>query len=342
MNMLRLFLAFLLATAGLTGRAAHAEDWAAIEQAARKEGTVVLYHNFSPSGMAAIIELFNKSYPGITVKEVRLPSGAFYARFEAEYAAGASEADYCSSVWDEKMTEWQQKGWFAKWDPPEAKHLPPSALLGDGLWEMQTTREMIIYNKTKVKASAAPKDWPDLFDPVWKGKIGMNPPWRSLGPQSVIAFITKQFGINDMAERMKAQQVRFFNGSAGVVQAVIRGDVSVAILTDLPLNMVMADDPPLGQVYPKSGIPSSPFAMFVPATAKHPNAGKVFGNWVLTEAGQLAVQEQSGTPGVRVGLAAPKYVPANSQLNLVPARTLLNPENEKSIVQHWQDVFEVK
>jgi len=339
-----LFLAILaivpwLATA--TANAADA-DWPETEAAARKEGTVTIYHDFSPSGVGQIIDVFHKTYPEIAVREVRLPSGNFYPRFATEYVAGRSEADLCSMAYDDRALEWQREGWFAAWTPPEASHLPRGAAINGSLWEIQRSREMIIYNTTRVKPADAPKDWPDLFDSKWKGHIGMNPPWRSVGPQSTIAFIQKNFGIADMAAKMQEQQVRFFNGSVGVVQAVIRGDVSVAILTDLPLNMVLADGPPLAAVYPKSGVPSAPFLMFVPEHAPHQAAGKVFANWLLTEAGQQAIQDLSGAPCLRIGLAEPKCVPANADLNLVDIRTLLTPEIQKTIVEHWQSVFGVK
>jgi len=332
----------LVVVGWVSGRMAAAGDWATIEAAANKEGAVTIYHDFSPTGIAQIIDLFHTRYPRIDVREVRLPSGAFYNRFETEYAAGASEADMCSMAYDDRLLEWQKRGWYADWSPPETGSLPPGSAIGTGLWEIQRSREMIIYNKTKVKAAEAPKDWPDLFDPKWKGKVGMNPPWRSTGPQSAIAFVQQRFGIADMAAKMQAQDIRFFNGSAGVVQAVIRGDVSVAILTDLPLNMVMADDPPIGSVYPASGVPSSPYLVFVPVHVAHPNAGRVFANWLMTEQGQLAIQEWSGAPAIRIGLAPPKFVPANTAVNLVDVRTLLNAGLQKDIVEHWQSVFGVK
>ncbi len=104
----------------------------------------------------------------------------------------------------------------------------------------------------------------------------------------------------------------------------------------------LADDPPIGEVYPRSGVPSAPFLMFVPPHAAHPNAGKVFGNWLMSEPGQRAIQDLSGAPGLRIGLPAPKYVPANSALKLVDIRTLLTPDIQKTIVEHWQSVFGVK
>lgn len=316
--------------------------WKEIEAAARKEGAVVLYHNFQPASAERIVAAFNADYPDIKVGEVRLPSGAFYPRFAAEYAGGKSEADACSAAWDERLHAWAKQGWMAEWQPPEATQLPEGSRFGNHMWGIQAVREMIIYNSRKVSAAEAPKDWPDLFDAKWKGRIGMNPPWRSTGPQLALAFLEKKFGISDAAERMKALDVRFFNGSAGVIQATVRGDISVALLTDLPLNAALADGVPIGAVYPKSGVPYHPIVTFVPAKTAHPNAGRVIVNWLMSEKGQIAIQELSGAPGTRQGLKPPAYVPSNSQIPAVAGASMLDGATQKRIVDHWRSVFQVQ
>jgi len=316
--------------------------WKEIEAAARKEGAVVLYHNFQPASAERIVAAFNADYPEITVGEVRLPSGAFYPRFATEYAGGKSEADACSASWDERLHAWAKQGWMAEWLPPEAAALPEDSRFGNQMWGIQAVREMIIYNTSKVSAAEAPKDWPDLLDAKWKGRVGMNPPWRSTGPQTALAFLESKFGIKDAAERMKALDVRFFNGSAGVIQAVVRGDVSVALLTDLPLNAALADGVPLKGVYPPSGVPYLPIVTFVPAKTAHPNAGRVIVNWLMSEKGQIAIQELSGAPGTRRGLKAPEFVPSNSQIPAVAGAAILDGATQKRIVDHWRSVFQVQ
>jgi iron(III) transport system substrate-binding protein len=337
--------ACLMIVSALVGWAcgpAAAEDWNAVEAAARKEGEVLLYHNFSPTSAEQVIAAFNKAYPAIAVSEVRLPSAAFYQRFGTEYAGGRTEADICSSAWDDRLEEWMREGWMAEWSPPEAAALAPEMRFGNRMWAIQVVREMIIYNKGKVKAADAPKDWPDLFDAKWKGRVGMNPPWRSVGPQSTIAFLEKKFALKDMPERLQSMDVRFFNGSAGVIQATARGDVDVALLTDLPLNAALGDGMPLGAVYPKSGVPYTPIVSFVPAKVKHPNAAKVMLNWLLGAAGQTTIQELSGAPGTRPDIPAPKYVPANRDLALVNHKEVLTPDDQRRIVEQWRSVFKVQ
>src|SRR4051812_16019 len=113
-----LALAAVALAMAVTGRAGAAEDWKTVEAAALKEGEVVLYHNFAPAGAEQVVAAFNKDHPKIRVAEVRLASAAFYQRFGAEYGGGRSEADACSSAWDDQLEEWAGKGWIAEWSPP--------------------------------------------------------------------------------------------------------------------------------------------------------------------------------------------------------------------------------
>lgn len=331
------------ALVSLSLRSAWAQnDWSSVEAAAKREGRLVLYHNFAAASMERIVAAFNEDYPQIRVSEVRLASAAFYQRFGAEYAGGRSEADVCSAAWDDLLETWAAQGWMEEWTPPEAAALPEQMRFGQRFWAIQVAREMIVYNSAKVKAADAPKDWLDLFDPKWKGRIGMNPPWRSVGPQLAAAFVEARFGVKDMAERLQQLDVRFFNGSAGVLQAVVRGDVSVAQMTDLPLNAALADGVPVKAVYPTSGVPYTPILTFVPAKVKNPNAGRVMANWLMSVRGQRAIQELSGAPGTRKGLGPPKFVPANAQIQLVDNRSLLNEQTQKRVVDQWRRVFNVQ
>jgi iron(III) transport system substrate-binding protein len=235
-----------------------------------------------------------------------------------------------------------KKGWMAQWTPPEISNFPPELNQNDMLFTLQHAREAIIWNKNLVRDANAPKEWADLFDPKWKGKVGMNPPWRSVSIQQIIAFWEDQ-KLTDGAEKLKANDVRFFEGSGGIIQAVVRGDVQVAELTDLPLNPLIEDGAPIGFVYPKSGTTLSANKVFVAKNAAHPNAGKVFVNWLMTKQGQEYLQQYAGLPVTRKGAPPLSKLPATAQLtNVVDGEKILTPERQKKIVDHWREVFGVR
>ena len=323
---------------------AQANDWSAIEAAARKEGKVTLYHNLNPAGAERLANEFRKAYPAIKMEMTRLGSAPLIQRFSTEFSSGRNIADVLITFPDQRIFNGMNTGWMAKWVPPELKFFPPAVNYEgkDMLFNIQTAREAIIWNKQRVKPADAPKEWADLFDPKWKGRIGMNPPWRSVSIQGIVAYWEK-LGLGDTAAKLKANDVRFFEGSGGILQAVIRGDVHIAEITDLPVNVALADGAPIGIVYPKSGTTLSLGYMFVAEKAPNINAGKVLANWLMSAKGQLFLQDFAGLPVTRTGIPAMSHLPATSSLpNTIDGLELLPPAKQKELVDHWRTTFGIQ
>ena len=218
----------LMAVAAVCGPAA-AQSWNEVVAAAEKEGKLTLYHNIRPAGIEVVLQKFRAAFPKIQTEQIRLGSGPLNERFSTEFTSGRNLADVLISYADDAVMQ-TVKERFTEWEPPEFKGNFPASIRIDGrLYVLQQAREVIIWNKGLVKDADAPREWADLFDPKWKGKVALNTPWRSISVQQLFAY-WEDIGIKDAAERMKANEVRFFEGSSGVIQAVIRGDVAVAHL----------------------------------------------------------------------------------------------------------------
>jgi iron(III) transport system substrate-binding protein len=341
----------LLATLGSTvalgalapSRAMAAEDWAAVQAAAQKEGRLSFYHNLRPQGVEQLLAEFRKANPGIQTEQIRLGSAPLIERFSTEFNAGRNIADVMLTFPDDAMFAGVDKGgWALEWTPPELSAFKPVINRGNKTFAVHTSRNVIIYNKQRVKPADAPKEWTDLWDPKWKGKVGMDPPWRSIAVQGVVALWVKN-GITDAAQKLKANDVRFFEGSAGVFQAVLRGDVMVATLADLPLEPGLEDGAPIGFVYPKSGTATNDGYVMVSARAPHPTAGKVFVNWLMSAPGQLVLQEQGGLPVTRPGVAPTKFVPPTSALsNAVDSITIVNGAEQSKTIETWRETFGIR
>ena len=137
-----------------------------------------------------------------------------------------------------------------------------------------------------MKDADAPKEWIDVFDPKWKDKIGMDPPWRSVAVQQMLAVWQHQ-GMTDVAKRLKDNGVRFFNGSAGVVQALIRGDIWIAPVIEPPGINALNDGAPIRIVLIRPPrCQRSARRLSFPPNARHPEAGMVFLNWAMSADGQ--------------------------------------------------------
>lgn len=333
----------LLPVPGFTQSPPTAAQWAAIEAAAAKEGTVSIYHNLNPAGAELLANDIRKDIKGIKLEMTRLGSAPLIERFSTEYRAGKNIADVVITFADDSLFEGLKAGWMAAWVPPELKAYPPKVNYQkkNMMFNIQTARETIIWNKNRVRGNQEPKEWADLFDPRFKDRVGMNPPWRSVAIQGIIAYWEK-LNLGDTAAKLKANNVRFFEGSGGIIQAVIRGDVHVAELTDLPLDPAISDGAPIGFVYPASGTTTSEGYIFVSSRAPHPNAGRVFTNWILSGRGQLLLQTYAGLSATRPGLPPLKNLPATSALKTTDGLSLTPPAKQKQIVDHWRTTFGVQ
>jgi len=343
-GLLLLFFGLVISVALQVQAAEASGNWSEITNLANKEARTTFYHNLNPTGMELVIKEFRADYPNIDVDVIRLGSAPLIQRFSTEFAAGRNIADVVLTTVDQSIFDGINAGWMQAWIPPEIQYFAPQANYRglNMLFNIQTTRDAIIWNTNKVKPANAPQEWADLFNPRWKSKIGMNPPWRSVTQQAIIAFWDK-LGLGDTAAKMKANNVRFFEGSGGVLQAVIRGDVHVAQVLDLPLDTALADGAPIGFVYPKSGTTLSQLYVFLSAKALRAAAGKVLINWMLSEKGQKLLQQHGGLAATRPGIGPMQFLPATSSLsNVQDSLELTPPAKQKEIVDHWRTVFGIQ
>ena len=333
----------LLMGAALPCPARAAEDWVGVQEAARKEGRLSFYHNLRPQGVETLLAEFRKANTGIQTEQIRLGSAPLIERFATEFNAGRNLADVMLTFPDDAYFNGVNKGgWAATWMPPELAAFKPESNHDNKAFAVHTSRNIIIWNKQRVKPADAPKEWADLWDPKWRGKVGMDPPWRSIAVQGLVALWAKN-GIPDAAEKLRANDVRFFEGSAGVFQAVLRGDVMVGTLADLPVEPALEDGAPIGFVYPKSGTATNDGYIMVNARAPHPNVGRVFANWLLSAPGQVVLQEQGGLPVTRPGVPPLKFLPATSSLsNAVDSLKIVSGPDQARTIEAWRTTFGIR
>ena len=84
--------------------AAAAEDWAEVQAAALKEGTLSFYHNLRPQGVEQLLIAFRKANPGIQTEQTArklaaiqgsttIPDGPYPLRYDYQPPPSWTEAD---------------------------------------------------------------------------------------------------------------------------------------------------------------------------------------------------------------------------------------------------------
>ncbi len=326
---------FIAATSRAIGQPV---DWDRVIETANRQGHLNLTHNLPPPLGDLWIAEFSKVFPKIAVEATRLGSSELMQRFNTEYSAGASQTDAFITLWDDTLLTWASNGWIRSWRPPEASAFDPKFVVQDQFFLLQVIRSTLTSSKTKVRDADAPKEWGDVFNPKWKDRIGMDPPWRSVAVQQMLAVWHEQ-GMTDVAKRLKENGVRFFNGSAGVVQALIRGDIWVAAVIEPAAINALGDGAPVRIIYPSSAVPAISTPSFVPAKCPNAEAGMVFLNWAMTAKGQGSLQDAMGSPVTRAGVGAPKLVPGIDGQKIILSTELLTPAKQKAMIDEWRQVF---
>ncbi len=315
-------------------------DWDKIVADAKKEGVVALYGPSGDSLEAALIARFAKAYPEIRVESTLGVGAGLLTRLAAERAAGR----YLADVWVNGSTVvlkgLKPQHGLAPLDPflilPEVRD--KNAWMQNMLWWNDGAEPMtnlsfaaILYpvayfNTNMAKASQFRSYW-DIADVKWKGKVASND-IRVIGAGGVPAsYIYKDatlglpwfqrfFGQLDVVMGRDQRQLvdGLAQGRYAIAGFISAEEATKAMDLGLPIAPVPIDNL-------KEGCAIGPGAGAVSAVtnAPHPNAAKVYINWLLSRDGQIAWQEETKYASLRTDV--PK---TNLILAPRPGKTYVN------------------
>ena len=274
--------------------AAQEAAWQQVEAAAKKEAKLVYYSLGSvPAGKVdALKSGFAKDYPGIELQYVNAGNGSELAtRITAESQARV----YVADVFDRSVQFALVLGEFLEPFVPPASQDPKVKWLtnpladpgGKGLVRAEFAQYVAIWHNTKlVKAADAPKSHTDLTDPKWKGQIIWRSPWQTGAGSTTYIFAKQELG-PEWVTKMKAQNCTFPDDQDAALLQVARGEFAIGMgLTGRTGGQLMKDGQPLAAVFPNDFTVGVPLGTQLLKNAPHPNAARVFANWMLTDGGQ--------------------------------------------------------
>jgi len=316
--------AALAASAGVSASAALSyrkpAGWDDLVRAAHQDGALMIYTPEGDEYEAALVTRFQRAYPGIKVSSAT-NSGGGQARLFAERAAGR----YIPDIWVTGSTiallRLKPAGALAPLEPflmlPEI--LDRSAWFQNMLWwnDLERPRTNISFcglvtpaffvNTSLVKISEFKSYW-DFTVPKWKGKIASTD-LRNIGPGSTPAsFIYKNpklgqpwfdrfFGSLDVVLSRSQRQLTDWcvQGQYPIAAFISPTQALQAMNQGLPIAQV-----PLEQLKEGGALGPNTAALSVFKPAPHPNAAKLFANWLLSRDGQLAWQEETKQASLRM------------------------------------------
>jgi iron(III) transport system substrate-binding protein len=323
-----LALLFLAACGGAaapsgSGAGAKPAGWDSLVEAAKKEGTVVIYAQPGTTYRNVIVAAFEKSYPSIKVDSVFVLPAERVSRLSLERQAGRYLADLWIGGTTDAVTTLKEGRMNVPLRPQLAlpEVLDESAWFEHKLWwadsaEPYTTLmfvggvQGVVFVNTKMVDPGAFKSYWDVLDPKWKGKIASTDV-RNTGTGAAPArFVYKQpdLGPTWFRRVFAEMDVQLSNEQRQLVDWVSQGtypiglflsanEVALAAKQGLPIAMV-----PSEQFKEGASIGPSNGAITMIERAPHPNAAKLYANWLLSREGQLAWQREIGDNSLRVDI----------------------------------------
>jgi iron(III) transport system substrate-binding protein len=295
------------------------ETTPAMVAAAEKEGKVVWYTAVDVKVAEGIAKSFKAAYPKIGVDVERAGSERVFQRINQEYQSGIKAVDVANSSDASHFLFWKQQKWLASHTPPDAKKFDAKYRDPDGFYHTwRASLSVAGYNTNLVKDAEAPKSYADLLDPKWKGKMAKSHPGYSGTSLTGTFAITKVLGW-DYLEKLSKQGVQQLQSTTATPKSIASGERAVMVDGN-EYNMFMEIDAksPVKIIYPAEGTPfvNSPSAIF--AEAPHPNAARVFQNFLFTAPAQQLLVNVGGLRSVHPDVTEPANRTPLTQIKLLP------------------------
>jgi iron(III) transport system substrate-binding protein len=297
---------------------------------AKKEGIVTLYTSANVDDMAVVTAAFEKKYD-VKVRVWRGSSETLVQRSLAEARAGRFDADVFETG-GAAMESLHRERLLQEIKSPVLADLDPMALRPHGEWTGTRYNVFVAaYNTKLIRKDELPKDYGDLVDPKWKGKLGIeadDSDWFG----GLVDQLGEERGLKLFRDIATTNGVSVRKGHTLLANLITSGEVPLA-LTAYAYRVIQLKH---------SGAPVDWFTVppviarlegiGVARRAAHPNAAILFHDFMLAEAQEL--------------LNARDYFPMSRKvkpLAELPSLTFLDParilDNNQKWSKYYRDTF---
>lgn len=324
-------------------------EWEKIVDAAKKEGRVVVSIPTSADLRKALDSEFKKAFPSIELELNAARGSININKIAEEQNAGVHTMDLHLGGTASIISGLLAPNFLDPVMPamilPEVRD--PKYWWGGHIWADEAKKyiygftafmtESIWCNTTLVKPEEI-NSWESLLDPKWKGKIAILDPRSPGAGESNWAFLLRIKG-EQFLSRLAAQDMTVGRNLRQLGEAVARGksaiSIGVSYYTYVPF--IKAGLPVRSISNIKEGYYAATGSgnLAIVKDAPHPNAAKVFVNWLLSKDGQSVFTKALGQPTRRFDVDT-KWTKEHGQ---PAAKEFMTPEKFDELENNSEEVI---
>lgn len=281
-------------------------DYQKIIDAAAKEGKVVLYSTTDIKFAKPVVDDFKTLYPKIDIEYNDMNSTELYSRYISEQASGGTSADV---VWSSDMSGAMKlaKSYAAAYKTPDIAALPANLIWDEKAYGTTYEPIVFIYNTRLIKKDEMAHTHGELAKLIsgdadrFRSKVTTYDVEKS-GVGFMLAVADDQDDPNyfkDLAEIAKGGLV-LQTSTGTMMERVSSGEnlIGYNIIGSYADDRAKKD-PSIGIAIPTDYTKVISRISFISEKAAHPNASKVWLDYLLSKRGQTVMADKAGLASVR-------------------------------------------
>jgi iron(III) transport system substrate-binding protein len=309
----------------------------AIIEAAKKEGELALWTASDLQQVTRMGQQFEKKYPFLKVNVYRSGATSLQSKIITESLAGKNSWDVTNFSFETILGLVERK-LVARYKSPERNMLYDDMMDSEGYWTAIYPQPTILgYNTNHVKKSDVPRSYNDLIAPKWKGKkisidndglgllLGLSIAW---GKDKAIGYLKQLAGNEPVPGR----------GHSFRVQQIAAGEYFLTLAYANPIQAAKFQGAPVDWVVLEP-VPVSLNAIMLAERAAHPNAGKLYIDFILSRDGQETLKSLQRIPARKdVEPDPPGLIRGYKRIVFQPAKREEYAENDKL----YKEIFGIR
>ncbi len=351
--------ALIIALSTLCAAAAPPQTPSSVVEAAEREGSLLLYATTDPVVAQPLLDDFASLHPKVRVEFRHFYSSQLHEQFLEEVTEGAHTADLLwSSAMDLQM-KLANDGYALAYRSAETDQLPEWAVWKGEAYGTTFEPIVFVYSRKGLAATEVPHSRRELAqlirsDPErFRGKLATYDPEHSgIGCLILTNDARTDPSFDATIRAYGAARPKLYASSVHVLDAVSSGEqlLGVNVLGSYALAR-KREDPSLEIVYPRDYTLAMSRIALIPKAARHPNAAKLFLDYLLSARGQQLAANVSGLGSVRNDVTGPLTAATLSKelgRKLRPVRlgpsllVYLDQSSRAAFLRRWRAALEGK